>query len=131
MCQGQESSRCVSSSARREMRHSGCPSDSLFLHWLFFHTLSDSTISSFHRGTTALNPFISKHIREGPTISHVVLFPTPTLFQKHRRLTTTKRSPTTSLCETFKQTETDPTDYLNASVFGTHSCISLQIVMIL
>lgn len=43
---------CVFSPARREMRHSGCPSDWLFLRCLFFHTSSDTTMPSFNSRTT-------------------------------------------------------------------------------
>lgn len=97
-----ESSPVCVFSALREMRHSGCPSDSLFC--LFFHTLSDTTIFSFNRTTAAFNPFINKHIKEdlkkkknSTTLFHTWCSLPHTwcvrIIHKCQRLTTTQRSP--------------------------------------
>lgn len=53
-----KSSSCVVLRRDREMRHSGCPSDTRLLHYLVsFHALSEKHYLLFKQGNNSLNPF--------------------------------------------------------------------------
>lgn len=58
-------------SVLREMRNSGCPSDTPLLHYLYFSRLVREHHLLFTQGCSGVNPFSSKHTTE-PSVSHTV-----------------------------------------------------------